>query len=185
MKKTLLLLTVFASIVIVSCSKLKDLGKVNFDAPLTESVVLPDSASLGLIGNFPPEGISFIFPAVNTATNSQATLKQYNTSSDKIDSVTLKSLALQLSSSSNFDFVDTIRVYVSAVGQSSQLLAYQYGIPAGTTTINLTPVDIDMKQYFIQDSIGFQLQAHFKALPPAGNTLNISTHFNVYGNVLN
>ena len=111
----------------------------------------------------------------------------YSTAANKIISVGLQSLALQIQApaTQNFDFLDSVQVYISAAGQPELLVAYQYSIAKGQTTLNMNPVtDVNLKNYFVQDTIYFRLTTHVNAIPATGTQLNIASSFHVQANLL-
>jgi len=187
MKKMMLM----AGIVLIgssmACNKVKQLANINVNIPYSSQITIPlfagDSAGIAL----PPGGATLPFPVLPVATNSQQYLSEYNTSSSKILDVDLNSLAMQILSpaSQNFNFLDTIQVYISANSQPEMLVAYMYNIPKGLTTLNLiTNTGVNLKNYFVQDTIYFRLNAHINAIPASGTQLNIASVFHLLANPL-
>jgi len=142
-----------------------------------------DTAGVAL----PPGGASLPFPTFPVVTNSQQYISQYKTSTDKIVSFDLSSMQVQILSPSteNFDFLDSIQIYISAANQPEVLVAYQYSVPKGQTTLSLAvPSGLNLKNYFIQDTMYFRVNSHINAVPASGTTLNIASSFNLVANPL-
>ena len=184
MKKIIFLAV--AVLIATGCNKVKQLANINVDIPYTAQVNVPtvagDTAGVAL----PGDGISLPFPIISFATNSQQYLTEYNTSSSKILNVDLQSIALQLlTANQNFDFLDSIQIYLSANAQPEMLVAWEYNVPKGQTQLNLTTnTSVNLKNYFIQDTIYFRLQAHINAIPATGTQLNIASVFHLLANPL-
>jgi len=187
MKRIMYLGLVIVIAVIGGCSKVKQLANINIDIPYTAQISVPefagDTAAIGL----PPGGVSLPFPAIPVITNSQQYVAQYKTSTDKIVSFDLTKMQVQITAPNgqNFDFMDSIAIYISANTQPEILVAYQYTISKGQTTLvlNITP-NLNLKNYFIQDTMYFSINTHVNAIPASGTQLNISSSFHLLANPL-
>ncbi len=187
MKKMMILSVIAISAVFASCNKVTQLANINVDIPYNQQVSVPQipGAIYGI--PLPPGGATLNFPAVPVATNSQDYIAQNKTSIEKVVNVYLKSLAIQILSpaNQNFDFLDNIQVYISSKSQPERIIADQYNIPKGQTTLNLaTSTDVNLKNYFIEDTIYFRLNAHINAVPISGTQLNIASVFHMLANPL-
>lgn len=187
MKKLMILAFIALFAALTGCNKLKQLANINVDIPYTAQLNLPslaaDTPGIGL----PPGGLSIPFPSVSFATNSQQYISQYHTSANMILDVYLKGLGIQLAApaNQNFDFLDSIRVYISANSQPEMLVASAYNIPKGQSLLNLTTnTDVNLKNYFIQDTIYFRIQAHINAIPASTTQMNIVSVFHLLANPL-
>lgn len=183
MKKAALLL--LAGATIVGCNKLKKLAEINVNFPYSNTVDLP-----GVPGGtqvIPPGGISADMPTYATATNSKVYVNQYGTAPDKVISVKLTQLKAEIvqPSSQTFDYIDTIRVYMSATGLPEQLAAYKYGIAKGQTTLNLDCADVNLKEYYLKDTMYFRVNGHFVGIPDSATKIKLSSTFNMRANPLN
>ena len=84
-----------------------------------------------------------------------------------------------------FDFLDTIQLYISTETQPEVLVAYQYNIPKWMKQISLVIVpNVNLKNYFVQDSITVRLNAHINAIPASGTEVQLSGKFSVTANPL-
>ena len=180
-------LTTVAAITFFSgCSKVKSLANINFDIPYNQQISVP-SSGYAYGTPLPAGGVLLPFPAVPVPTNSKQYIEQYHTSTDKILNVNLKSTSLQIVSPAgqNFDYLDNIEVYVATGSQPEILLASQSNIAKGLTTLDLTTsTNINLKEYFLADTLYFRMNAHINAVPAIGEQLMLSSVFHVLANPL-
>lgn len=188
MKKIALFVGIALITIALSCTQTKKLVDTNVDLPYSQSVNVPGT-SLDTSVPLPAGGVSLPFPAVGVPTHSKDFLNQYNSATDKVVSVDLKGASIEITapSGANFDYMDSLQLYMSAVGQGEQLVAYIYGIPKGQSTLDLTVVpNVNMKDYFIQDTMYYRMTTHINAFPPkAGETMTIATILHLIANPLN
>lgn len=187
MKRMILMAGIALAGLAAGCNKVKQLADINVDIPYSSQVNILASTydSLGFV--LPAGGASLSLPPVPVVTNSQQYISEYKTSTDKILDVDLKSLALQIVSppNHNFDFLDNVQVYISSNTLPEVLVASQDIVPKGSTTLNLnTQADVNLKSYFVQDTIYFRLETHINAIPPLGTQLNIASVFHLLANPL-
>jgi hypothetical protein len=175
--KTTILAFIAAAALIISCSKAKQLANINVDIPYSQQVSVPPVTGYSQTVPLPAGGTTLSFPSVPFATNSQQYLSQYNTAANLIISVDLKSLNLQI--------LANVEVYISSTTQPEVLIASQYTIPKGITTLDLTTNQMaNLKNYFTDDTIYFRLNTHINALPLAGAQMQISSVFHLLANPL-
>ena len=186
MKKTLLSCAIIVIALNTGCKKVKDLANISVDLPYTQQVTIPpvDGYTFGF--PLPAGGVGLPFPRVSLPTNSKAYLEQYHTTSAKVIKVGLKSMVIELTAplSQNFDFLDTVQLYISAPSQTEILAAYQYNVPKGQTTLILTTSDVNLKDYFLQDTMYLRTNMHVNAVPAPGAQMNIKSVFNLVANPL-
>jgi hypothetical protein len=183
-----LLLAGFALLAIAtSCNKVKQLANINVDIPYTQQLNLPDVAADTAGAGLPAGGLSVPLPSVSFATNSQQYMSQYHTAAGMILNVYLKGLSLQLAAppNQNFDWLDNIQVYISAPGQPEVLIASQDNVPKGQALLSLnTNTSVNLKSYFVQDTITMRMQAHINAIPASSTQVNIASVFHLLANPL-
>lgn len=182
MKKRLLSIA-FIAFALSGC--IKNLTNINKEIDYSQDFSvdgIPDGTT-----TLPQGGITASFPTISFATNAQDYIKQYNTSSDKIVSVKLAKFNLTMlqPANGNFDYVDTVRIYLGATGMSEKLAAYKYGIAKGQNTISLDKSSDEFKEYFLQDSMSIRISAHFIAVPDSNSKIHMETGFNMVANPLN
>ncbi len=169
-----------------SCDKVKNLANINQNLTYTESIDIPSLP--GNIDTLPPGGVTAYFPGQGIPTNSQAYLNQFNTKPSLITHVKLTKLqaVMQQPQGGNFDFIDSISVYLSAQGLDEKLVAYKYGIPKGTTTLDLEcQPDLNIKEYFLKDTMYLRFGGHFVSVPAANSKIDLTSVFNLLANPLN
>ena len=185
MKKFLFFTVTALSALAFGCNKIKSIANINVDIPYNTQVSVPQIP--GDTYGVPIPGTVVVFPTVSAPTNSQQYLNQYHTSSSNIVQIDLKSLFMQILSpaTQNFDFLDTVQLYMSAPMLPEVLMAYQYNIPKGSTTLNLTTItEVDMKSYFLADTMYLRMRTYINAVPASGTQLNIATTFHMIANPL-
>ncbi len=173
--------------ILPSCIKVNPLGNINVKFPYSQQVTIPEVAGDTFGTALPIAGIAISLPAVPMVTNSQQYITQYNTSASKITSVDLDSFALQILSpgNQNFDFLDSVQLYISAPSQPEVLVAYAYNVPKGQATLNLTTMtNVNLKSYFIQDTVYLRLNTHVNAVPATGTQLNMYSVFHMLADLL-
>ena len=188
MKKHILFAAIALSAFLTGCDKTTLLTEINVDIPYSSEFNMPQVSGYTAGVPLPAGGLKLNIPAVGFATNAQTYISANKTSADKINKVDLKSLNLRivLPSGSNFNFVDSVWIYISAKSQPEQLVAYKYGVEKGQSAIDMyTLTDVNLKNYFIQDSISFRLSTHINATPDSTNKFGIGTIFHMNANPLN
>ena len=190
MRKTKIVFAALIAIASVSlfsnCQKAKTLANINFDVPYKQQFEVP-SSGYPYGTPLPAGGVTLPFPAVPVPTNVQQYVAQYKTSTDKILMVNLKSMTLEILSPAgqNFDFLDNIQIYLSARSQPEVLVASQSSVAKGQSSLTFDiPANVDLKSYFLSDTMYFRMNAHINAVPPVGEQLQLSSVFHVLANPL-
>ena len=189
MRKIAGIMVVAMVFTLTSCIKINPITNLNINVniPYSQQVTVPQVAGDTFGVALPAGGIALSFPSTPLATNSQTYITQYNTSADKIVEVDLDSFALQILSpaSQNFDFLDSVQLYISAPSQPEVLVAYSYSIAKGQTTLNLNTItSVNLKNYFIQDTLYLRISTHINAIPATGTQINSKTIFHMLANLL-
>ena len=189
--KKLLLIVPLALIWCMSCSKVKNLTQIEQDfSPYSQDVNTGDfidSAAIVAAGGIPPGGFTYPFPAVAVPTNYKQILSQYYTSSDKVNSVTLKSTVLSVTQPAGapLNFAKAVSIYLSAAGLPTIRLAHKSPFPKGQNTIYLDDTTANIKQYFLRDTMFVSITATFDSIPPKNTIVNATTIFHLSANPLN
>lgn len=169
---------------IMACNNLKRLVNINFNIPYNQQINVPPIAP----DVFPQGGMSITLPAFAIATNSQHYIDSFHTSSDKILRVNLSTLSMTQTGSAdvnNFNFLDSISVYVYGQTMPRQLIAYKYDIPKGLNSLSLDTVsNTNLKQYFLLDTMYIQIAAHYNTAPIGNTVLDIHSIFHLLANPL-
>lgn len=186
MKKALLPLMALVFIVL-SCSKVKQLTQVEVDIPYTQTLdasKFPDKTHYPVL---PFGGIRIDFPTIPVTTNSQQYLDQNNTTVNKINSVTLKSVLLQLTAPQGkyLDFLKSVSLSISSDTLAMIRIAHKENIPKGQTSIYLDDTAANLTKYFLEKTIYVNITATFDSIPPPGTAINTITTFHLSANPLN
>ena len=116
----------------------------------------------------PPPSIFFtsLPKPVTIITNSAQAFQTNKTSRDKVKSVLLDQMQLTLLSPANldFDFLDTLRVYINTPNVNNRiLLANLYNPPKGVTTLKLIPTTARLDEYLKADK--YELTVYSRQRP--------------------
>ena len=174
-------------LIATGCSRIHNLANISVNIPYNQQIAVPQIAGDTVGVPLPAGGASLPFPAFPVVTNVQQYVTTYNTSTNKIVSFDLNSMVIQIQSppNQNFDFLDSIQLYISASSQPEMLVAYANSVPKGQTTLSLTAMPgVNLKNYFIQDTMYYRLNAHINAVPASGTVLNIASSFHLLANPL-
>ncbi len=171
-------------LVLASCKKLIELANINFSVPVSKTIAVD-----GLEGNPSiPAGIGTkaSLPPIAVETKSEEYIKNYNTSSDLITSVVFSQLKIDVNepTGQNLDLVDSLWLYVSASGLPEVLASHYYDIPKGIRSLELKTTDLNIKDYFLQDSMYFRVEGHFYNAPDSASVFTFTTRFDVVANPL-
>lgn len=194
--KKLILYSGLALLIYSSCKKADDdyIGPPPIDTTDTSIVVPPpvDTTDTTTVPPLPSDTIVSLnysdtvdlsmFPAVSlpfsidtsfyqaVATNYQALLTQYGITEVDVVSVMLKTLNLKIIPSStavpNFDFVDSVSIYVYNDNLPEKLIANKVPFPTGQTSVNFNIVaNQNLRAYFLQDSLKLRIHGSLNGTP--------------------
>lgn len=122
-----------------------------FDMEFNSSITVPASSGINLpFDLFTPE----------ITTNSESTFGSNNTSADLIESIKLKAMNLDITAPGDrdFDFLNSIKIYIDADGLSEILIASLTDIPADVDNIDLEINDNDLKDYLTQEKFKLRVE---------------------------
>ncbi|WP_276134173.1 hypothetical protein [Polluticoccus soli] len=185
MKKYYLVLALAAS-GLMSCEKLEHLGDISRDFTYTETVEMPEVPGLPDIDTLPEGGFTGYAPTMAMATNSKQYVGESGSTPDLVKHAKMTKLLASIlqPTGANFDFMDTVRMFVSAEGLEEKLIAYKYGIPKGTQQLDLDVDSVNLKQYFLKDSMYIRFGGHFIGVPDSNTKVELKTTFNMLANPL-
>lgn len=183
MKRIVIGILALATLPVFGCKKLKSLANINIDIPYSTQVTMPVVYEEGV--PIPFGGYKATIGPIGITTNSRQYMAEYNTDADNIVSVQLSKLMLKILSPSteSIDFLDTVRVYISAQGQPEVLAAYSLG-RVGGDSLALTCSQQSLKPYFLADVMNIKLVGHFNRVPAPGTTVEINSVFYMVANPL-
>jgi hypothetical protein len=169
---------------LASCKKIKEVTYVNFEITYRPTV---EVSALGLPPEvqLPPGGVSASFPAFPFATNIQTYLDQYDIEWENVVEVTPLRLTLEvIHPNHNFDYVDSVQVFLSAPNLPEVMIAYSYTVPKGKMVIYLQNVqDLNLKDYFLKETVYYRINTHINKVP-AGEQFTVSSIFHLKANQL-
>ena len=181
------LIAALAAVGLTSCEKLSTLGDISRDFTYTEKVDMPDVPGLPAgVDSLPLGGFTGYVPTMAIATNSKQYIGESGTTPDLVKHarLTKMSAAILQPAGANFDFMDTVRMYLSGPGLEEKLVAYKYGIPKGTQTLDLDVDTMNLKPYFIKDSMYVRFGGHFVGTPDSTTKLELKATINMLANPL-
>ncbi len=174
MKKILILSAILLSF--VACDKLSEYTK--FDLKYNTSVTIPSTFGM----NIP---FTVYTPSVTTNTESQFSLN--NTRTDLIEEVTLKSVILTITDpeGSDFSFLKSIEVYLSADSLDEIKIASREGITNDVgDTLHLVTEPDDLQAYIKKESFTLSVKTVTDEMLSHDYTIDIDAVFGVDARIL-
>lgn len=177
--KKLLLLAPLLLLTVFGCKKnvLDQLLTFTVDVSQNSRIAPPSIFYTGL-----PKPVSVI-------TNSEASFRNNKTTRDKVKNVLLDQMQLTLVSPAtlNFDFLDSLRVYINTPKTNNRiLLAHLYNPPMGVKTLTLIPTTERLDDYLKADT--YELTVYSRQRPNYfirdSLTIRSDTRFKVTANSL-
>lgn len=179
MKKLLFLAPALVLLTMFGCKKnvLDELLTFTVDVSQNSRIPPPSIFYTGL-----PKPVSII-------TNSEASFRNNRTTRDKVKNVLLDQMQLTLVSpaSLNFDFLDTLRVYINTPNVKNRILLAQLNNPPkGVKTLTLNPTTERLDDYLKADT--YELTVYSRQRPNYfvrdSLTIRSDTRFKVTANSL-
>lgn len=151
-------------LLLASCEKIKYLSNVNVDMPFSKEFVSPAFDS-GF--HVPIEGLSYSLPPLAIVTGSAASIHKVGLDTSQVVAIKLKEFSQTVSGGHrcSFDFVDSLRVYISAEGLPEILMTDQNTIPDHADSVSFHCSEQNLKEYLLKDTIYLRLQGHFNGVP--------------------
>lgn len=169
MKKVFVSLLVL--LLLFSCEKIRRLTEFNID--YDTFVVVPSSMGLNLPFNINSPDIE---------TNSESTFEINDTRKDYVKSIFLNNLKLSLISptNANFNFLKSIKIFISAQGLPEILLASKENIDQSSLKqIELETENADFKNYIIKDHFSLRLQTVTREIITSDHEIKLNSSFKV------
>jgi outer membrane lipopolysaccharide assembly protein LptE/RlpB len=171
---SLSLLLAFTALV-AGCKVVEDL--LTFRLNNETTLVIPSAVGI----NTP-----FSVPTPEVTSNASQTFKSNNAETSQVKNIVLEKLTLNITSPSqaNFQFLKSIKIYISAAGQPEKLLAYKTDIPtnAGTTlTLDTTGEAVDI--YLKQEKYSLRTEAVTRQAVAYETTIKAQMTFRVTANI--
>lgn len=128
----------------------------------------------------------FNIPTPKITTNSESTFDSENTHKDLVEQAILDRLKLEITSPTDgdFDFLESIKVYISAEGLDEVLIASLTTIPEGLKVIELNPVGQNLEAYVKKDEINLRVETQTDEILTRDYDLKIHTEFFIDAKIL-
>ncbi len=185
MKKSLLLFAA-ALLSLTACKKdaLTSLADITFTKSYTEDIDVPGGiadTNVTVLGG--SQDLPFSF---SLATGIQQLVSQYNTSTDKLVSVKVDSVSFTAIApvGQNLDFLNSVELRLNANGLTETTIARKSVFPKGQTTVQLDVLDVNLKDFFLKDSLTVRVVANVNALPANGTKLRFGNKYAITANPL-
>jgi len=176
MKCLLTLNILLLSLGLSSCEKADELTK--FDLEFNTTTTIPSTATIGL-------GFDLLTPPVESNTDTE--FAGHGTDRDHIEDIKLKTLDLTILSpdGSNFDFLESISLFIKADGLDEIELASRSDIPNGLgTKLSLQTSNSDLQAYLKSPSFTLRVNTVTDELITEDHDINIYTVFSVNATLL-
>jgi len=174
MKQLILALHLF---MLLGCNR--DNRGITFSIQLTAEAVIPSSTGINL-------PINLISPDLTTQSSSSFEANQ--TTPALVREILLKDLEVNIKSpaQTSFDFLKTVRIYMSADGLAEKEIAYLENIPSGGLRSILLETDesTNFKDYIIQESINLRVQATTRQIVTSDTELELLPRFEVRASLI-
>lgn len=167
MKKISIVVLAFLVVALNSCKKKEVAKAIEFEVPYSTSVDIPGT---GLTINSPIE-----FTSPDIITNASTFLNGNSTSSDNIESIRYTQFKINAlaPNGQNLDFIKSVKLYMKTNGQADVLVASNENFPTGVTSVDLSLMDVNVKNYLLQDKFQVKIIVTPRAVLPNGVTAKI------------
>lgn len=155
---------------VVACDSIDDL--LTFYINEEETIVVESNFPIGLVA----------FDPITVPTNSEETLKNNNTRAELVKDVTLDKLTLAIpdtASGANFDFLQSIEIYIEAEGLDKVKVAYLQEVPKDVKTLNMNLTNAKLDEYIKKDSYTILTAARLRSAVVNDVNINAAMRFKV------
>ncbi|CAZ95358.1 hypothetical protein Q4603_07480 [Zobellia galactanivorans] len=174
MRIFILVLAVFVTL--VSCDKLDELTK--FDLEYKSQVTIPSTAGVDLpFDMFTPD----------METNSDSQFEVNDTRKDLIEEIKLTRLQLVITSpdDSDFSFLESLVVYISAEGLDEIKIASKEVVDENVgDVLDVDVLDVDLKEYIKKDKFNLRLKTVTDELISTDHEIDVNSTFFVDAKIL-
>jgi hypothetical protein len=176
MKNHIFIIGAIIFLLMIGCKVVDKLTQFNME--FNSSIVIPASTGIDL-----PSDIR----TPDVVTNSESTFAVKDTRKDMIEEVNLTSLKLTITlpANGNFNFMKSIRVYMSAEGLPETKIAWKENISNGVgSVLDLETSDEDLKEYIKKDNFVLRMNTVTDELITTDHHIDIHSVFFVDAKVL-
>ena len=175
MKKILLFLILVPSF-LIQCQRLSEFTQ--FEMDYDETVVIPSTIGIQL-------PLNIFTPPIKT--ENESVFEVNDTRKDLIEEIVLTTLELSLNSpeNSDFGFLRSIGIYLTADGLDEVLIAWKEEIPSDIgKLLELETTDIDLQEYIKKDAINLKVQTVTDKILGSDHEIGIHAVFFVDARIL-
>ncbi|KAA9333152.1 hypothetical protein F0P96_09225 [Hymenobacter busanensis] len=169
MKNLLFALLAVALVATAACKKIDQL--LTFYIEDSQNFKIPATPLLGQLPLVP----------IPVTTRSDEKFKNANTAANLVKDVSLDKLTLTVTdpNSANFDFLESITIYISTDGNDRVPLASLNPVPLGQSTIALTPSGAVLDKYIKAQSYTLTTEAKTRRAVAQETSVRIDTRFKI------
>ncbi|MBC5774400.1 hypothetical protein H8S95_10035 [Pontibacter sp. KCTC 32443] len=163
-----MLLVLFATV--VACDSIDDL--LTFYINEEETIVVESNFPIGLVA----------FAPITVPTNSEETFKNNKTRAELVKEVTLNKLTLTIADtakSADFDFLESIEIYIQADGLDEVRIAYLEEVPLDVKTLNMNLTNAKLDEFLKKDSYTIRTAAVLRNTVVSDVNINAAMRFKV------
>lgn len=142
----LLILMLFASI--IGCKKVRELTYFNINQSTTLTIPATNVVGVGSI------------PAVPVTNNAQSEFKKQGTEDKYVEEVKLQDITLSIQSPQghSFNFLNSIKIFISAPGHNETLLASKENVPENVSSFSLETTGENLDRFIKADSYSLRIE---------------------------
>ncbi|MBJ6117446.1 hypothetical protein JAO76_04550 [Pontibacter sp. BT310] len=153
-----------------SCDTIDDL--LTFYINEEETIVVESNFPIGLVA----------FAPITVPTNSEETFKNNRTRAELVKDVTLNKLTLSIADtakSADFDFLETIEIFIKADGLDEVRIAYLEEVPKDVKTLDMKLTNAKLDEYIKKDSYTLRTAAKLRNTVVKDVNVNAAMRFKV------
>lgn len=174
-----LMFALVVALATVGCDKVDKFTqfRLNYDTKIT----IPATGLGGL-----PQIVLDSLLSQSTPTNAETSFQSNSTAASLIEEIRLEEIALTVTSPSggNLDFLKAIEIYIKAPNLGELKIAEASNIANGLTSLNLTVLDNNLKEYIKSASFSLRAAVTIDGATTQDTEINFHTRFFVDAQVL-
>ncbi|WP_158851448.1 hypothetical protein [Algibacter sp. L1A34] len=163
-------------ILFFSCDALDELTK--FEINYTEEIVIESATVIDL---------PFNAGTPEVTSNSESTFESNNTNKDLIESIELTAMELDITApeTGDFDFLNSIKIYISAENEEEVIIAWLDQVPENSENVlDLETTSDDLKNYIKSDTYTLRVETVTDELITEDHNIDVNSTFFVDAKIL-
>ncbi len=160
----------FVFVASTACDTIDDL--LTFYINEEETIVVESNFPIGMVALAP----------VTIPTNSEETFRNHKTRAELVKDVTLNKLTLSIpdtTSGADFDFLNSIEIYISADGLDEVMIAFLEEVPFNENQLNMLLTNAKLDEYLKKDSYTIRTRAELRNTVVKDININAAMRFKV------